>query len=134
MIGKYSMALALAIGAASFAGAAQAAQEVRFTCAYDGNGCEILKDILARYEKQHPDVKIVTDVVPYKALLEGLPVQLAGGSGPDFATVTDLGGLNRYYLDLTPYVDAKYWEDNFSNVLKWYRSGPDDKGIYGMHT
>ncbi len=39
-------------------------QEVRFTCAYDGNGCEILKDILARYEKQHPDVKIVTDVVP----------------------------------------------------------------------
>lgn len=107
---------------------------MRFTCAYDGNGCEILKDILARYEKQHPDVKIVTDVVPYKALLEGLPVQLAGGSGPDFATVTDLGGLNRYYLDLTPYVDAKYWEDNFSNVLKWYRSGPDDKGIYGMHT
>ena len=73
MIGKYSMALALAIGAASFAGAAQAAEEVRFTCAYDGNGCEILKDILARYEKQHPDVKIVTDVVPYKALLEGLP-------------------------------------------------------------
>ncbi|MGV2064904.1 ABC transporter substrate-binding protein [Agrobacterium sp. 22-226-1] len=134
MTRKYSMALALAIGAASFAGAAQAAQEVRFTCAYDGNGCEILKDILARYEKQHPDVKIVTDVVPYKALLEGLPVQLAGGSGPDFATVTDLGGLNRYYLDLTPYVDAKYWEDNFSNVLKWYRSGPDDKGIYGMHT
>lgn len=72
--------------------------------------------------------------MPYKALLEGLPVQLAGGSGPDFATVTDLGGLNRYYLDLTPYVDAKYWQDNFGDVLKWYRSGPDDKGIYGMQT
>ncbi|WP_421388560.1 ABC transporter substrate-binding protein, partial [Agrobacterium tumefaciens] len=130
---KYSLAFALALGTASFAGAAEA-QEVRFTCAYDGNGCEVLKDILSRYEKQHPDVKIVTDIVPYKALLEGLPVQLAGGSGPDFATVTDLGGLNRYYLDLTPYVDAKYWQDNFGDVLKWYRSGPDDKGIYGMQT
>ena len=44
---KYSLAFALALGTASFAGAAEA-QEVRFTCAYDGNGCEVLKDILSR--------------------------------------------------------------------------------------
>jgi hypothetical protein len=44
-------------------------------------------------------------VVPYQAILENLPVQLAAGTGPDIAKVTDLGGLNEYYLDLTPYVD-----------------------------
>lgn len=134
MTRKYSMALALAIGAASFAGAAQAAQEVRFTCAYDGNGCEILKDILARYESSIRTSRSSLTSCLTRRCWKACPCRLAGGSGPDFATVTDLGGLNRYYLDLTPYVDAKYWEDNFSNVLKWYRSGPDDKGIYGMHT
>ena len=69
-------------------------------------------------------------------MIETLPVQLAAGEGPDIARVTDLGGLNKYYLDLTPQLGAraKYWEDNFGPTLKWLRAGPADKGIYGMMT
>ena len=61
-------------------------------------------------------------------------MQLAAGEGPDIARVTDLGGLNKFYLDLTPLLGAraKYWEDNFGPSLKWLRGGPADKGIYGM--
>jgi alpha-1,4-digalacturonate transport system substrate-binding protein len=72
--------------------------------------------------------------VPYKAILESLPVQLAAGSGPDIARVTDLGGLHKYYLDLAPFVDRADWEKNFGDTLDWFRAGPDDKGIYGMMT
>jgi len=32
-------------------------------------------------------------------MIEQLPVQLAAGEGPDIARVTDLGGLNKFYLD-----------------------------------
>ena len=69
-------------------------------------------------------------------MIDTLPVQLAAGEGPDIARVTDLGGLNKYYLDLTPQLGAraKYWEDNFGPTLKWLRAGPSDKGIYGMMT
>jgi len=121
---------------ATFLFAANAAygQEIRFKCSYDGNGCEVFQDILNRYEQEHSDVKIVTDIVPYRAILEGLPVELASGNGPDLATITDYGGLSRYYLDLTPYVDASLWEENFGHIQPWYRKTPEDKGIYGLQT
>ena len=63
-------------------------------------------------------------------------MQLAAGEGPDIARVTDLGGLNKFYLDLAPHLGAraKYWEDNFGTTLPWLRGGPADKGIYGMMT
>ena len=81
-----------------------------------------------------PASRSMIDKVPYKAVVETLPVQLAAGEGPDIARVTDLGGLNKFYLDLTPALGAraKYWEDNFGPSLKWLRGGPGDKGIYGM--
>ena len=82
-----------------------------------------------------PTSRSSIDKVPYKAILEQLPVQLAAGEGPDIARVTDLGGLSKYYLDITPYVkDAKYWEANFGQTLPWMRPTPSDKGIYGMMT
>ena len=49
-----------------------------------------------------PASRSIIDKVPYKAVVETLPVQLAAGEGPDIARVTDLGGLNKFYLDLTP--------------------------------
>ncbi|RYH03517.1 carbohydrate ABC transporter substrate-binding protein [Salipiger sp. IMCC34102] len=116
----------LAAGAAS-------AQEIRFQCYSDGNECEVYDDLLTQFEEQNEGVDVVVDVVPYQAILENLPVQLASGNGPDMAKITDLGGLNEYYLDLTDYVDTAYYEDNFGNTLDWYRAG-DRQGLYGLHT
>jgi alpha-1,4-digalacturonate transport system substrate-binding protein len=125
--------LALSLGTAAVAvvlgAAAQAATELRYTCYGDGNECEVMREQLDAFERQNPDIKVALDKVAYKAILESLPVQLAAGEGPDLARVTDLGGLNKYYLDLTPHVEAAYWEQNFGESLKWFRAGPDDKGI-----
>lgn len=115
------------------AASAASAQEIRFMCYSDGNECEVYDDLLSRFEADNPGVDIVIDVVPYKAILENLPVQLAAGTGPDLAKVTDLGGLNKYYLDLTPYIDTAYWDESFGKTLDWYRVG-DRNGYYGLHT
>lgn len=115
------------------AGAASA-EEIRFMCSSDGNECEATMDIIKRFEAENAGITVVMDKVPYKSILENLPVQLAAGTGPDFAKVTDLGGLNEYYLDLAPYVDREYWEKSFGGTLDWYRAGPEDDGIYGMHS
>jgi alpha-1,4-digalacturonate transport system substrate-binding protein len=112
------------------------AAEIRVMCYSDGNECEVTRDLAKRFESRNPGTQVVVDQVPYKAIVEQLPVQLAAGEGPDIARVTDLGGLNRFYLDLTPHLGAraKYWEDNFGTTLPWLRAGPGDKGIYGMMT
>jgi len=130
---KFAASTALATGLIVLAGAASA-QEIRFMCYSDGNECEVYDDVLTRFEAENDGVDVIVDVVPYQAILENLPVQLAAGTGPDLAKVTDLGGLNEYYLDLTPYVDATAWEEAFGGTLDWYRGGPDDTGIYGMHS
>lgn len=123
------MALAVALQGYVVAG------EIRVACYSDGNECEVTQDLAKRFEAQNPDVKVVIDKVPFKAIVEQLPVQLAAGEGPDIARVTELGGLSRYYLDITPYVkDPRYWETNFGETLKWMRPSPTDKGIYGMMT
>jgi alpha-1,4-digalacturonate transport system substrate-binding protein len=126
-----------AISAALFTLAAlpALAQELRVQCYSDGNECEVTGDIAKRFEAANAGVKIVIDKVPYKAVVETLPVQLAAGEGPDVGRVADLGGLNKYYLDLTPHLSAarvKAWNDNFSSTLPWFRAGPADKGIYGL--
>ena len=109
------------------------AQEIRFMCYSDGNECEVYDDVLSRFEAANPGVDVIVDVVPYQAILENLPVQLAAGTGPDIAKVTDLGGLNQYYLDLTPHIDTGYWDDSFGGTLGWYRVG-DRQGYYGLHS
>lgn len=131
---KITLASATAVAGLTLGAASVSAQELTYMCASDGNECTTAREILNRFEEKNPGITIKIDEVPYKAILESLPVQLAGGTGPDIAKVTDLGGLSEYYLDLAPYVDAKYWEDSFGGTLDWYRSGPEDKGIYGMHS
>lgn len=128
------MLRATAISALALAAASAGAQELRFMCYSDGDECAVYGDLASRFEAENPGVTVAIDVVPYQTILEGLPVQLAADSGPDIATVTDLGGLSRYYLDLSPYVDGDYWAASFGDVLNWYRKGPDDAGIYGVHT
>jgi len=125
--------LTVAATVAGLGAVAAAAQEVRFMCYSDGNECEVYDDLANRFEADNPGIDVVVDVVPYQAITENLPVQLAAGTGPDLAKVTDLGGLNEYYLDLTPYVDAAYWDASFGDTLNWYRVG-DRQGYYGMHS
>ncbi|MGY3438369.1 ABC transporter substrate-binding protein [Marinovum sp. KMM 9989] len=115
------------------AASAATAQEIRFMCYSDGNECEVYDDLLTRFEAENDGVNVIVDVVPYQAILENLPVQLAAGTGPDMAKVTDLGGLNEYYLDLAPHVDTGYWDTSFGDTLDWYRKG-DRQGYYGMHS
>jgi alpha-1,4-digalacturonate transport system substrate-binding protein len=81
------VALSLAVSIA-YAG------EIRVACYSDGNECEVTQDLAKRFEAQNADVKVAVDKVPFKAIVEQLPVQLAAGEGPDIARVTELGGLS----------------------------------------
>jgi alpha-1,4-digalacturonate transport system substrate-binding protein len=102
-------------------------------CYQDGVECEVTAAIAKRFEAQNPGTKVIIDTVPYKSIVEQLPVQLAAGQGPDIARVTDLGGLSKYYLDVRPHLkNAAYMEANFGSTLPWLRPTATDKGIYGF--
>lgn len=124
------LATSLLLGASG--AVAQDQVELRFFCTSDTGACDVWNELLAKYTETTPAVHVTVDHLPYKAELETLPVQLAAGEGPDLAVVTDLGGLKRYYLDLTPYVDAARFEADYGPSLQWLRG--DDKGteIYGF--
>lgn len=131
---RHALLFGPALLAMAFGANVAQAQELRYMCSSDGNECEVMGEILSRFEAENEGVTVKMDVVPYKSILENLPVQLAAGTGPDMAKVTDLGGLNEYYLDISPHVDTEYWETAFGDILNWYRAGEGDEGIYGMHS
>lgn len=107
--------------------------EIRVMCYQDGVECDVVTEQAKRFEAQNAGTKVVVDVVPYKTIVEQLPVQLAAGQGPDIARVTDLGGLSKYYLDISAHVkDKSYWEANFGATLPWLRPAPGDTGFYGF--
>ncbi len=109
------------------------AVELRVMCYADGNECDVLRQIGAGYTAAHGGTSVVVDQVPYKTILESLPVQLASGNGPDIARVTDFGTMAPYLLDIGPSLpDRDYWERNFAATLAWMRNGPDDHGVYGL--
>ncbi len=111
------------------------AAELRVMCYSDGNECAVYADLAKGFEKQHPDVQVRIDTVPYAQITTSLPVQLAAGHGPDIARVTDFGATGKYLLDLRPLLpDAAYWTREFGPVLDWMRQGPKDTGIYGLPT
>ncbi|MDP3897916.1 MAG: ABC transporter substrate-binding protein [Mesorhizobium sp.] len=123
----------IAFAAIIAASAAQAA-ELRFACYQDGVECDTWSEQFKAFEAENLGTTVKVDVVPYKSIVESLPLQLASGEGPDLARVTDLGGLAKYMLDVSPYVkDAAAWEAAYGKTLAWTRvNGPDDKGIYSV--
>jgi alpha-1,4-digalacturonate transport system substrate-binding protein len=130
-VSKYGVA-AMAAAAIALPLSGNAA-EIRVMCYQDGNECDVTAELAKRFEAQNAGTKVILDVVPYKTILEQLPVQLAAGQGPDIARVTDLGGLSKFYLDVSAHVkDTKYWEANFATTLPWLRPNAADKGIYGV--
>jgi alpha-1,4-digalacturonate transport system substrate-binding protein len=111
------------------------AADIRIACYSDANECEVTQDLAKRFMQANPDVRITIDRVPYKAILESLPVQLAAGEGPDIARTTDFGAIARFLLDIRPLgKDAAYWDANFAETLSWMRTDASDKGIYGLPT
>lgn len=117
------------------AAAPAAAADLRVSCYSDGNECEVTRDLAGRFMRANPDVRITVDQVPYKAIQESLPVQLAAGNGPDIARVTDFGAISRYFLDLRPLLrDTAYWDANFAATLPWMRAGAGTTGIHGLPT
>lgn len=124
--------LALAMGLSSMAGLAQAG-EVRVMCYQDGVECDVTAELAKRFEAANPGTKIIVDAVPYKTIVEQLPVQLAAGQGPDIARVTDLGGLSKYYLDVSKDLkNRKYFDTNFGATAPWLAPAAGDKGVYGF--
>jgi alpha-1,4-digalacturonate transport system substrate-binding protein len=109
------------------------AQELNFMISDVDLKGPVVGDLIQRYMDANPGVTITMNQVGYNVIREQLPVQLEAGTGPDLAFVTNLGGLNEFYVDLTPYVDADAWEAAYGAVLPWYRAGKPD-GIYGYHT
>ena len=115
--------------------AAQDAVELRIAWYNDGVEGDVLRDLLDRFEAENPDIKVVVDTVAYQVILDNLPLQLEAGEGPDMARITNLGGLSKYFLDISPYIDAEYWNNSFGATLAWTRPTTDDgDGIYGMMT
>jgi alpha-1,4-digalacturonate transport system substrate-binding protein len=132
---RYALTAILLVSAMAFAQPSFAQSTVRIAWYSDGNEGEVLLDLLKRFEAANPDIKVVVDQMPYKAISETLPVQIASGQGPDIARVTDLGGLARYTLDLRPYLkDPAYWEKNFGPFLAWMRPTGDTHSIPGFMT
>ena len=108
---------------------------LRMTWYSDGNEGEVITDLIKKFEAKNPDIKVTIDQVPFKAINETLPVQLAAGEGPDMARVVDLGGVARYMLDLRPYLkDPAYWEKNFGPFLTWMREPGNTTAIPGFMT
>ncbi len=133
---KYKIAkllVASSLAATLMTSTALAETELRMMWYNDGNEGEVIQKIIDRFEAENPDISVVLDVVPYKSIIESLPIQLAAGEGPDIARVTDLGGLGKYYLDLKPLVeDSAYWEESFGPFLNWL--APDSDQISGFMT
>jgi alpha-1,4-digalacturonate transport system substrate-binding protein len=126
---------ALVLLASLSASIGASATTLRMTWYSDGNEGEVLTDLLKRFEEQNKDIEVVLDQVPFKAINETLPVQLASAQGPDLARITDMGGLSRYVLDLRPYLkDPAYWEANFGPFLAWMRPAGDTTAIPGFMT
>jgi alpha-1,4-digalacturonate transport system substrate-binding protein len=130
--GLIGLALAMTFGMAT---SALAQTTLRMTWYADGNEGDVMKDLLARFEAKNPGIKVVLDTVPFKAINENLPVQLAAGQGPDMARVVDMGGNAKYALDLRPHLtNAAYWQENFGPFLNWMREPGNTTSIPGFMT
>ena len=107
------------------------ADEISFLCYQNATECEAIAEIAAGFEAETGHT-VNMETVGYEIIRDQLENQLQTDAAPDVARVTNLGGLNQYYLDLAPYVDTAYMEGAYGATLPWYRApGGEDQGIYG---
>ena len=133
LLRKLASSVALSMLFVPGAAIAQSTANLDFFCTSDTGGCDVWQTVLKDFEAKNPGIHVNVNHAPYRAELESLPPQLAAGQGPDIAVVTNLGGLQKYYLDLSPYIDVKYFQDNYGPTLSWLRgTDPNGKQIYGF--
>ncbi|EPX85480.1 carbohydrate ABC transporter substrate-binding protein, CUT1 family [Rubellimicrobium thermophilum DSM 16684] len=107
---------------------------VRILWYSDGNEGEVISELLDRFEAANPDIDVILENVAFQVIQEQLPVQLASGTGPDIARVTNLKAQAEHWLDMRPYLaDPAYWEANFGDRLDWMREDGSD-AITGFMT
>ncbi|CUI97432.1 ABC transporter substrate-binding protein [Cognatishimia activa] len=116
------------------AATAALADDIEILCYQDGNECEVLGEMAQTFESATGH-NVTIDTVGYEVIRDQLLNQAQAGNAPDIARVTNPGAFGRLALDLTPYVDTAYWEENYGALLPWFRApGGEDKGIYGWNT
>lgn len=126
--------LTLAAAAGMLSSTHVLADEIKFLCYQDANECEVLSQLAEAFTEETGHT-VVTETVGYDIIRDQLENQLQTDAAPDLARVTNLGGLNEYYLDISEYVDTASWEENYSAVMPWFRKpGGEDQGIYGWMT
>ncbi|MDO6591172.1 extracellular solute-binding protein [Yoonia sp. 1_MG-2023] len=125
----------LMLAALMLSGASSAyADEVSFLCYQDSNECDVIAEMLPTFTANTGHT-VNLETVAYDVIRDQLENQLQTDAAPDVARVTNLGGLNQYYLDLAPYVDGAAWEASYGATLPWFRTpGGEDAGIYGWMT
>ncbi|WP_128255830.1 ABC transporter substrate-binding protein [Falsirhodobacter deserti] len=108
--------------------------EITVYCQDIAVGCAALGPVVESFEAANPGDKVILETVNYQTILESLPIQLESGSGPDAAIITDMSGLTRYYLDLSPYAeDAAALRADYEPLLAWLRGkDPDSAAINGI--
>ena len=120
--------------ASTLAMSAAQADDLKFLCYQDGNECEVLGELAEKFNGMSGH-NVMVETVGYDIIRDQLENQLQTDAAPDMARVTNLGGLNQYYLDLAPYVDTAGWEAAYGATLPWFRApGGEDKGVYGWMT
>ncbi len=115
--------------------AAASAQTVnlRYLCYGDGNECEVSRELLDRFEKANPTIKVTVDKVGFAVIREQLETRLAvvkrrtWRASPTWAASTNISRP-------APAHQCGELEANFGSTLPWMRVGNDDKGIYGWMT
>lgn len=124
-----------ALSTTAIVGASAAwADDVDFLCYQDGNECEVFEAMAADF-KTATGHNVIVNTVGYDVIRDQLLNQAQAGNAPDIARVTNPGAFGRLALDLTPHVDAAYWEANYGSMLPWFRApGGEDNGIYGWNT
>lgn len=131
---SWLIAMLFACVGASAAAAQPQPIELRYLCYEDGDECEVARDLLDRFHRQEPSIRVTVDRVTFTVVREQLETRLNIGQGPDMARITNLGGFNKFYLDLSPYIDVAAWETAFGPTLDWLRVGRSDRGVYGFLT
>ncbi len=77
----------------------------------DGVEGDVLKEIIADYQKIRPDIEINVIETPFQDLRIRLQTMIAGGTPPDLSRLVNVGDFAPALLDLTPYLGLEYIDD-----------------------